>query len=176
MTKILVVVGSARPGRVADKVVDYIKKETDTREDVTTEIVDLKELQLPFFDNELAPVSPDYTITNPQVTVWQEKVDAADAVLFVTPEYNHTLSAIQKNALDSLGKEWADKPVSAVAYGWSGGSLAVATLREVLSNLKADTKEDIAQLGFMKDLNPDGTLLDESNVAAQIKATIDELA
>lgn len=176
MTKILVVVGSARPGRVADKVVDYIKKETETREDITTEIADLKELKLPFFDNEQAPVSPDYTITDPQVTAWQHQVQGADAILFVTPEYNHTLSAIQKNALDSLGKEWVDKPVSAVAYGWSGGSLAVATLKEVLSNLKADTKENIAQLGFMKDLNPDGTLLDESSVTTQIKATIDELA
>jgi NAD(P)H-dependent FMN reductase len=143
---------------------------------VTLTVADLKEVNLPFFDNEAAPASPDYKITDPKVAAWSEMVKAADSILFITPEYNHTLSAIQKNALDSLGVELANKPVSAVAYGWSGGSLSVLTLREVLENLKADAKHGMAQLGFMKDLNPDGSLLDAASVAAQIKATIDEIA
>ncbi len=175
MSKILIVIGSARPGRVADKVLGYIKQDLQNRAAVSYEVVDLKEADLPFFDNELSPLQPDYTITNPQVQAWSEAVQAADSVLFITPEYNHTLSAIQKNALDSLGADWANKPISAVAYGWSGGSLAVATLREVLENVKADAKHAMAQLAFMKDLNPDGTLLDEASVQSQIAATIDEL-
>jgi len=175
MTKILAVIGSARPGRVADKVLGYIKDEVATRSDVELTVADLAELNLPFFNNENAPISPDYVITDPQVTAWSELVKANDSVLFITPEYNHTLSAIQKNALDSLGADWVEKPVTAVAYGWTGGSLAVETLREVLSNLKADTKQSIAQLGFMKDLNPDGSLLDEANVKAQITAAINEI-
>lgn len=176
MSNILVVLGSARPGRVADKVLDYVKADVEKRDDVTITVADLKEINLPFFDNEQAPVSPDYVITDPQVAAWSEMVKTADSVLFITPEYNHTLSAIQKNALDSLGADWAEKPVTAVAYGWSGGSLAVLTLREVLENLKADAKHGIAQLGFMKDLNPDGSLLDEANVTLQIKTAIDEIA
>lgn len=176
MSTILAVIGSARPGRVADKVLDYIKADVETREGVELKVADLKEVDLPFFDNENAPVSPEYTITDPNALAWSEMVKSADSVVFITPEYNHTLSAIQKNALDTLGTEWVEKPVTAVAYGWSGGSLAVATLREVLSNLKADTKSDFAQLGFMKDLNPDGSLLDEANVTAQIKAAIDQIA
>lgn len=175
MSNILVVVGSARPGRVAEKVLEHIQADVATRDTVTVTVADLKELNLPFFDNELPPVSPDYTISDPRVAAWSKMVQAADSVLFITPEYNHTLSAIQKNALDSLGADWANKPVSGVAYGWSGGSLAVLTLREVLENLKADTKHAIAQLGFMKDLNPDGSIIDEVNVTAQIKAAIDEL-
>ena len=176
MSTILAVIGSARPGRVADKVLDYIKADVETREGVELKVADLKEVDLYFFDNENAPVSPEYTITDPKALAWSEMVKSADSVVFITPEYNHTLSAIQKNALDTLGAEWVEKPVTAVAYGWSGGSLAVATLREVLSNLKADTKSDFAQLGFMKDLNPDGSLLDEANVTAQIKAAIDQIA
>lgn len=176
MANILVVLGSARKGRVADKVLTYIQAEAEKREDVTLTIADLKELNLPFFDNEQAPASPDYTITNPAVASWRDLVVAADSVLFITPEYNHTLSAIQKNAIDSLASEWIEKPVSAVAYGWSGGSLSVATLQEVLGNhLKADLKTSIAQLAFMKDLNPDGSLLDETSVAAQISVTINDL-
>ena len=175
MSNVLLVIGSARPGRVADKVLGYVQEELAKRDDATATVADLVEVNLPFFNNENSPLSPDYTITDPQVAAWSELVKAADSVLFITPEYNHTLTAIQKNALDSLGADWAEKPVTAVAYGWSGGSLAVATLREVLGNLKTDTKQTFSQLGFMKDLNPDGTLLDEANVRAQIAATIDEI-
>ena len=175
MSKILVVIGSARPGRVADKVLGYIQEELVTREGQEVTIADLAELNLPFFNNENAPISPEYVITDPQVAAWSELVKANDNVVFITPEYNHTLSAIQKNALDSLGADWFEKPVTAVAYGWSGGSLAVATLRDVLGNLKADTKQNIAQLAFMKDLNPDGSILDEASVKTQIAAAIDEI-
>ena len=175
MSKILLVIGSARPGRVADKVLSYVQTEIAKRDGVEATVADLAELNLPFFNNENPPLSPDFTITDPQVQAWSELVQANDSVLFITPEYNHTLSAIQKNALDSLGADWAGKPVTAVAYGWSGGSLAVATLREVLENLKAEHEHEIAQLGFMKDLNPDGSILDEASVTAQINATLDEI-
>lgn len=175
MSNILVVVGSARKGRVADKVLGYITSDLEKRDGVNYIVADLKELHLPFFDNERSPNDPEYTITDPQVSAWSQMVQAADSVLFITPEYNHTLSAIQKNALDSLGADWNEKPVSAVAYGWSGGSLSVLTLREVLENLKADTKHSIAQLAFMKDLNPDGSLLDEASVTTQIATAIDEI-
>ena len=175
MSKILVVVGSARPGRVADKVLGYIQEDLANRSDAEVTVADLAELNLPFFNNENAPMSPEYTITDPQVAAWSALVKANDSILFITPEYNHTLTGIQKNALDSLGAEWFEKPVTGVAYGWSGGSLAVLTLREVLENLKADTKHGIAQLAFMKDLNPDGSILDKASVKAQIATAIDEV-
>jgi NAD(P)H-dependent FMN reductase len=176
MSKILIVIGSARTGRVADKVLSYVQDVLAERSDVEATVADLAVMNLPFFDNENSPLSPDYTITDPNVAAWSEMVQAHDSVLFITPEYNHSVSAIQKNALDSLGADWANKPATAVAYGWSGGSLAVANLREILSNVKADVKIDMAQLAFMKDLNPDGSLLDEANVKAQIVATINEIA
>jgi NAD(P)H-dependent FMN reductase len=176
MSNILVVLGSARKIRVADKVLEYVQADIAQRDGVEITVADLKEINLPFFDNENAPLSPDFTITDPQVAAWSEMVQAADSVLFITPEYNHALSGIQKNALDSLGSDWVNKPVSAVAYGWSGGSLAVVNLREVLENLKADAKHSMAQLAFMKDLNPDGSILDQTSVSAQISAAIDEIA
>ena len=175
MSKILLVIGSARPGRVADKVLSYIQADLATRDNVTATVADLDVLKLPFFNNENLPKSPEYVISDPQVEAWHQLVADSDSVLFITPEYNHTLSAIQKNALDSLGTDWVGKPVTAVAYGWSGGSLAVATLREVLETVEADTRHDIAQLVFMKDLNPDGSILDEATVTAQIAAAIDEI-
>ena len=175
MTNILVVIGSARTGRVADKVAEYVKADIESREDVKAIVVDLAALNLPFYDNEQPAMSPDHVQTNENVSTWSKLVSEADGVVLITPEYNHNLSAIQKNALDWLFSEWNDKPVTAVAYGWTGGSLAVAALREVLTNVKAEIGQDMAQLGFMKDLNPDGSLLDEASVTTQIAAAIDEI-
>lgn len=175
MSNILVVIGSARTGRVADKVVEYVAKDIDAREGASATVVDLAALNLPFYNNEQPAMSPERNQTDENVATWSKLVSEADSVLFITPEYNHNLSAIQKNALDWLFFEWNDKPVSAVAYGWSGGSLAVAALREVLTNVKAEVAIDMAQLAFMKDLNPDGSLLDEANVTKQIAAAIDEI-
>ena len=175
MSKVLIVIGSARVGRVADSVSKYVQAELATIDNVSVTIADLKEIDLPFFDNESSPLSPDYVITNPNVLAWSQMVQAADSLVFITPEYNHAMTAIQKNALDSLGAEWDKKPVTVVAYSWSGGSHAIANFKEVAGNLKADIKTSFSELTFMKDLNPDGTLIDEASVAAQIKATINEI-
>lgn len=175
MSNLLIVVGSARVGRVADKVLDYIKADVKERDGVTVTVADLAKLNLPFYNNELPAMSPDRVQTDEHVAAWSKLVTEADGVVFITPEYNHNLSAIQKNAIDWLFTEWNDKPVTAVAYSWSGGARAVPALREVLLNVKADIKQDFAQLAFMKDLNPDGTILDDESVATQISAAIDEV-
>jgi len=175
MSKILVVIGSARPGRVADTILNYVQEDLTTRDNVEVTVADLKEINLPFFDNENSPASPDYVITDPQVKTWSELVASNDSVVFITPEYNHSLSAIQKNAIDSLAADWEAKPIAAVAYGWSGGSLVLENLREVLSVVKTELKSSAAQLAFMKDIGVDGSLIDETNVRNQIKAMIDEI-
>lgn len=175
MSNILVVLGSARKGRVADKVLGYVQKELESREDVTVTVADLKEINLPFFEDEASPASPAYTPTNENVLAWQKLVTEADSVLFITPEYNHTLSAIEKNAFDSLYQEWENKPIAVVAYGWTGGSRSIETLNDLIPHLKGIFTADPAQLAFMKDINPDGSIIDEESVAQQIKATIDGL-
>lgn len=177
MSNILVVLSSARKNRVADKIFEHVKKDIDARDGVNLVVADLKEINLPFFAHELSPASPDYIPTDPAVLAWQKLVVDADSIVFLTPEYNHTLSAIQKNAIDSLKNEWEDKPVAVVGYGWSGASLSLVTLTEVLPFLKTKfNPETAAKLSFMKDINVDGTALDEASVASQIKTAIDEIA
>lgn len=175
MSNILVVIGSARTGRVSGKTAEYVKSEIESRGD-TAIIADLKEINLPFYAHELAPAQPEYTPTDENVIAWGKMVSEADGVVLITPEYNHTITAIEKNALDSLLPEWTDKPVTVVAHGWSGGTLAVQTLDEVLPHLK--TKYDpnaTAKLAFMKDLNPDGSIIDETSVTAQISTALDSI-
>jgi NAD(P)H-dependent FMN reductase len=176
MSNVLVVLSSVRKGRAADNIFDLVKKDLDARDGVHIVVADLKEINLPFFAHELTPASPDYIPTDPAVIEWGKLVTDADAIVWLTPEYNHSLNAVQKNAIDSLKNEWIDKPITIVGYGWSGGSLSIAALDHILPWLKADYKHNPAELAFMKDINPDGTIIDEASVTAQIKATIDEIA
>jgi len=176
MSNVLVVLASARKGRVADQIFEHVKKDIEARDEMNLVVADLNEINLPFFDNETSPASPDYAPTNPAVLQWQKLVAEADSVVMLTPEYNHTLSAIQKNAIDTLKAEWENKPVVIIGYGWTGASLSMVTINEVLPFLKADLKPNEAALSFMKDINVDGTILDEESTSAQIKKAIDEIA
>jgi NAD(P)H-dependent FMN reductase len=175
MPHVLIVIGSARKGRVADKILEHIQKDLEDRAGVIATVADLKEINLPFFDNEHSPASPDYAPTNQHVLEWQKLVSESDSVLFITPEYNHTLSAIQKNAFDSIYSEWENKPIAVVAYGWSGGSQSIATLNDLIPHIKGIFAPYPAQLTFMKDIKPDGTSLDAPSVTKKIKKALDQI-
>jgi len=176
MSNVLVVLSSARKGRVADKIFEYVKADLKGREGTNIVVADLKEINLPFFAHDLSPASPDYVPTDPAVIKWGKLVSEADSVVWLTPEYNHTINAIQKNAIDSLKAEWEGKPTVIIGYGWSGASLSMITLNEVLPFLKVDLKPNAAKLSFMKDIDKDGTIINAESVSAQIKAAIDEIA
>ncbi|HEY8992309.1 MAG TPA: NAD(P)H-dependent oxidoreductase [Candidatus Microsaccharimonas sp.] len=176
MSNVLVVLSSAREGRAADQIFELVKKDLEARDGVNIVVADLKEINLPFFAHALAPASPDYAPTDAAVIAWGKLVTEADAIVWLTPEYNHSLNAIQKNAIDSLRNEWIDKPIAVIGYGWTGGSLAVAALDHILPYLKADYKQNAAELAFMQDINVDGTALNEVSVTGKIKMAIDEIA
>lgn len=172
MSSILIVIGSARKGRVAEKVAQYVENELKKHDDVSYVVADLKELNLPFFEEEVSPSMPDYKIADSRVQKWADLVDAADGIIFVSPEYNRSLSAIQKNAIDHLGTHWDNKAVTVVAYGWSGAQVMLQGFEYIAENLKFNYKKPVTQLYFMKDLNPDGTIIDTNNVEEKIAATV----
>lgn len=174
MKKILVVIGSARKGRVADKVTALVNLDLETRQNIAVETIDLAELNLPFFDNENAPSNPDYKINDERVQKWSDLVSSSDVVVLVTPEYNHNLSGIEKNAIDSLFVEWNDKPVITISYGWSGGSKALAAIRELAPVVKLDLKSS-AELYFMKDLQVDGSVVEGSETVDKITTALDSI-
>lgn len=177
MANLLVVTGSVRPGSTNEKIVPVVVDVAEEKGHSVT-IADLKALNLPFFDAPLPPTAPDFEPTNDAAREWTALVANADGVVFVTPEYNHTLSAVQLNAIDWIGKEWQGKPIALVGYGWtSGAGQAHATAREALAvNLKARIGDAQTNLFFTKELNPDGTIADEAAVKQKIGATLDELA
>ena len=75
--------------------------------------------------------------SDPKTKMWSSKINEADGYVFVTPEYNHGYSAVLKNAIDLIYKEWVNKPGAFVSYGGaSSGSRAVEQLRQVLVEMQ----------------------------------------
>ena len=135
VNKLMIIVGSVRPGRIGLPIAEWVKRVTAERSNsVQIDFVDLAELALPFMDEPNHPSMRQYT--KQHTLDWSARVDARDAFVFVTPEYNHSYSPALKNAIDFLGQEWWRKPVGFVSYGGvSGGTRGVVALEPVTNGL-----------------------------------------
>ena len=128
----MIVVGSVRPGRIGLPIAKWVAETADGEWQV--DLVDLAELNLPFMDEPNHPSIRTYT--KQHTLDWSKRVDAADAIVLVTPEYNHSFSPALKNAIDFLSQEWWRKPVGFVSYGGvSGGTRGVVTLEPVITGV-----------------------------------------
>lgn len=173
MTNILVVTGSVRPNSVNSTIVPIVVHQLQ-KQGASVTIADLAQLDLPFYNDVTSPTDPAFAPTDTRVQQWTQMVADAEAVVLVTPEYNHTMSPVQLNAIDWVGKEWKDKPIALIGYGWTaGGARAHATAREALGEvLGANVSETQANLFFTKDIAPDGSGIDEAGVTAKIDAVL----
>jgi len=134
MTTLMIVVASVRPGRAGLPVAEWVRTAAEAAGDFDIDFVDLAELALPFMDEPNHPAKRTYT--KPHTFAWSERVDAADAFIFVTPEYNHSYAPALGNAIDFLSQEWWRKPVGFVSYGGvSAGSRGVASIEPVLTTV-----------------------------------------
>ncbi|NCU30441.1 NADPH-dependent oxidoreductase [Candidatus Saccharibacteria bacterium] len=174
MTKVLILTGSARPNSVSTQVAKLVETELQKREGVTPDVVEVAELNLPFYNATISPSAEDYVATDENVKAWSDMVTGADAVVWVMPEYNHSISAIQKNAIDWLYKEWTNKPLAIVAYGWYEGANVLESVKWPLKVLKSDVRAT-AGLGFMKQLEVDGKAKDQAAVDQILSTTVDAL-
>jgi NAD(P)H-dependent FMN reductase len=135
MTSVMVLVGSVRAGRFGSRVGDWVEEHLSAA-DVDTDLVDLAALSIP----------PDMTMC-PDVRSFASRVGRADAVVVVTPEYNHGYPGPLKIAIDALRDEWRAKPVAFVSYGGlAGGLRAVEALRPVFAELNAMTIRETVSL------------------------------
>ncbi|HJT98471.1 MAG TPA: NAD(P)H-dependent oxidoreductase [Rhodanobacteraceae bacterium] len=128
--RIGVIVGSTRTGRFADRPAEWLMKLAARRTDVAFELVDLRDYPLPFFDEPKSPLRE--ASKNPIAMRWSAKIRELDAFVFISAEYNHSITAVLKNAIDYLYPEWNRKPAGFVAYGNAGGARAVEQLRLML--------------------------------------------
>ena len=126
---IKVIAGSTREGRFSDKAALWIAAELKKQEGVDAEVLDLRDYDMPFFNEMATPSFKQEPYTHEQVARFTKKIAEGDAFVMVTPEYNHGTSAVLKNALDWVYQEWNNKPVAFISYGSVGGARAVEQLR-----------------------------------------------
>lgn len=143
--RIGVIIGSTRDARFADKPADWFMQKASARDDMTFEKLDLRDFDLPFF-NEMAS-NLWMPSQDPKAIHWQETLAGFDGFVAVTPEYNHSIPAVLKNALDQAYKEWMRKPMGFVGYGGVGAARAIEHLRGIVVELQMVPLRNAVHIG-----------------------------
>ncbi len=175
--RLAVVVASTRPGRVGPAFGRWFTGRVAEHGAFDGTLVDLAEVALPFLDEPEHPKLRRYA--HAHTRAWSALVDACDAFVLVTPEYNHGYNAVLKNALDFLHHEWADKAVGFVSYsgGVAAGTRAVQQLKPVLTCLRMVCVYETVAIPFCeRHLRDDGTVGEDGVLAPAADAMLDELA
>lgn len=161
MLNIKIILGSTRQGRFGDKVAKWVYSVIKENKDIKTELLDLRDYPMPFFDEKVSPSMTTEKYSNKVVQKWAKKIGEGDGFIIVTPEYNHGYPGVLKNALDYVYHEWNKKPVAFVSYGGSaGGTRAVQQLRQVAIELQlVPIRPGIHFVNYWNDLDDKGNLI-----------------
>ena len=172
--KLLVIMTSTRPGRVGLPVAKWFHEVALENGSFDVDFCDLLELNLPMVDEPNHPRLKQYV--HDHTKEWSARVDAADAFVFVTPEYNHGMTSALKNAIDYLHLEWHYKTCGFVSYGGgSGGMRAVEGCKPVVTCLRMMPVFETVGIAGFANMIKDGQFEapDAANKAAV--AMLDEL-
>lgn len=163
--KLAIIIGSTRENRKTSNQAKWAAKTAEKMEDVDVEILDLRDYPMPFFNEPISPrYNPNRTI-DPVVQPWLKKLTEFDAYIFVTAEYNHSIPAVLKNALDYVTFEFVHKPAAVLSHGAAGGARAMTDLKEILSESKAvviPVGPAMAIVGMSDIIDEDGVLSAEA--------------
>jgi NAD(P)H-dependent FMN reductase len=176
MPRLQIIVTSTRPGRVGLSVGQWVAEEAKKHGGFEIDLADLAEVDLPLMDEPNHPRLARYT--NQHTKDWAARVDAADAIVFVLAEYNHTFTAAAKNAIDYLHNEWQYKPVGLVSYGGvAAGTRAAQAIKPVLAAVKAVPLVEAVPIPFVQQfLDDDQVLVPNELMENSAKLMFDELA
>lgn len=154
--KIGIILGSIREERTGKSVAEWVEQQARERQDATYELVDLKSFDIPLLTSATVPGAANKIYEDERVQRWSSAIDSYDAFVFVTPEYNHSVPGGLKNAFDSLGSEWANKPVAFVSYGAEGGVRAVEHWRQIVANFHMYGVRQQISLSLFTEFGPEG--------------------
>lgn len=173
--RLAVVFASTRQGRQGVAVAEWFRTAATDHGRFEIDFVDLAEVDLPLFDEPNHPRLQRYE--HDHTKVWSERMAAADAFVFVTPEYDFAPPAALINAIQYLSKEWAYKPAGFVSYGGvSAGLRAVQVAKLVMTTVKLFTIPEAVSLpNYTQFLDDEGRLLANEIMTDSANAMLDEL-
>lgn len=174
MAKIAIVLGSIRTARIGAGVAEWVKDQAEGRS-ADYELVDLKDFELPLLDAEIVPAQANRHYGDPRVQAWGDKIGEFDGYVFVTAEYNQNIPGPFKNAFDSIGMEWAKKPVTFVGYSFHGAQNAIKGWRMTTSGL-LDMQATDAEVNInIGEHFADGQFIGAEQLTHSLSLALDEL-
>lgn len=163
--KLAVVMGATREGRKTERQAKWVANAAKQVEDTEVELLDLNDYPLPFFYEAIPPRYNPGRKPEPAAQKWLDKIAEFDAYIFVTPEYNHSIPAVLKNAIDFLDWQLKRKPVAVISHGAAGGARAATDLKEILSGSSAaviPVGPSLSVLHMTEIIDEDGNMSEEA--------------
>ncbi|MEU7628616.1 NAD(P)H-dependent oxidoreductase [Nocardia sp. NPDC049220] len=175
--KLAVIIGSVRDGRFGPVVASWFAEQARQHGAFEVDVIDLAEAHLPL---ELPAVPPALDPDPPRpagMTDLTRRLTAADAFVIVTPDYNRSVPAALKAAIDWHYTQWDAKTIGFVGYsGASGGLLAIEHLRQIFNELNAHTVRNYVSFPrYYLLFDAAGRLREPDDPAAAAAAMLDQL-
>ncbi|MCZ7422981.1 NAD(P)H-dependent oxidoreductase [Verrucosispora sp. WMMA2121] len=169
--RVAVISGSVRKDRMGPTIAQWVAAALDPAGAVgpaQLDLIDVAHVELP--DDSLL-----YPGGGPKSEV-ADRIAAADAFVFVTPECNHSYPASLKRLIDWHYGEWRVKPATIVAYGVHGGYAAIEHLRGVLAELSVvTTRRALGLRAPWTSLDDQGRYTPDTEVTRGLTASLAEL-
>ncbi|MFY0664874.1 MAG: NAD(P)H-dependent oxidoreductase [Natronospirillum sp.] len=173
MLNIAVVTGSTRPGRNNIAVANWVLENASKRTDANFELVDIADFNLPVLDEGMPAMYAQYS--QEHTKKWSAAIAKYDGYIFVTAEYNHSITGALKNALDYLNQEFNNKAAGFVGYGSAGGVRAVEHLRQIASELQLAHVRNQVQLSLFTDFENFSVFKPAADHVDSLNAMLDQL-
>lgn len=176
--RLVVIIGSVREGRFGPVVASWIAARAREHGAFDVDVLDIADVDVPLALPAAPPKYAGNDYPRPAgMKAATTRLEAADAFLIVTPEYNHSYPASLKALIDWHFTQWTAKPVAFVSYGGAaGGRHAVLHLENVLTELHAVTIRD--GLSFPNHFTAwhDGAPIEDDTATGYAKTMLEQLA
>ena len=174
MPRLTIIIASVREGRAGEAVARWFIERAQQHGKFEVQVADLRELNLPIFNEPHHPRLKKYV--HESTKQWSATVDASDAFVFVTPEYNYSSPPALVNALDTVYHEWTYKPVGFVTYGGiSGGLRAMQMTRMMVTGFKMMPMVEAVNIPFFTQFVQDGVFKANETHEKSVTPMLDEL-
>ncbi|WP_086725374.1 NADPH-dependent FMN reductase [Streptomyces carpinensis] len=172
-----IIIGSVREGRFGPVVAKWFAERAEAYGRFTVNLVDLADTTLTLALPAVPPALEPRMARPAGMADLTRRLEEADVVVVVTPDYNRSFPASLKAAIDWHYTEWEAKPIGFVGYsGASGGLLAIEQLRQIFAELQAHTVRNAVTFPRYYELfGPEGELRDPAGPNSAAKAMLDEL-
>lgn len=170
-----VIVGSIRQGRKGLRVGDWVAEHAEAHEGFEARLLDLADYELQLLTDATVPGGANRNYDSEMRQRWGRDIDACDAFVFVTAEYNHGVPGAFKNAYDSIGPEWQGKPVGFVSYGSVSGVRAVEQWRQIVATFGMIDVTAQVSMSIFEEFDESGGFHPNERRANELTGLFDEL-